>query len=153
MKKPGIIERLKTKKITKEYYKKHPFFVGGGVSKKTGEPCVKMGIHGNGAIKFECWEDVHDVVKSIVGFYSEMCEREGIKTRSGVKLSAPVIGSDIDYDWEKYDIVIYPPSIGVIRLNGRDGVEDFIRQIRDECTAIEDYCEKCKNDIEAKHHR
>ncbi len=153
MKKASIIKRLKFRKTAKEYYKKHPFFMGGGVSKKTGEPCVRMSIRNNRAIEFEGWKDVREVVKSIVGFYSGMCEREGIKTRNGIKLSAPVIGSECDVGWEKYDIVIYPPSIGVIRLNGRDGAEDFIRQIRDECEAIEDYCEKRKLDAAPKHRR
>jgi len=112
-----------------------------------------MSLRDNSAIEFESWEDVRDIVKSIVGVYSNACEHEGIKTKNGIKLSAPVIGSECDINGEKYDIVIYPPSVGTIRLNGRDEVEDFIRQIRDECAAIEDYCEKCKKDIASKRRR
>jgi len=34
MKKLSIIKRLKTSKAAKEYYKMHPIFIGGGISKK-----------------------------------------------------------------------------------------------------------------------
>ncbi len=153
MKKAGIIKWLKIRKKSKEYYKKHPFFMGGGISKKTGEPCIRMSIRDNSSIEFESWEDVQDVVKSLVGFYSDMCDSAGIKTKTGISLSSPVIGSEFDANWEKYDIVIYPPTYGTIKLHGRDGVEDFIRQIREECNAIEDYCQERKNEIRGKCHR
>lgn len=150
MKNLSIIKRLKTSKAAKEYYKKHPFFFGSGISKKTGEPCVRMSIRDNSTIEFESWEDVQDVVKSLVGFYSDMCDSAGIKTKTGISLSSPVIGSEFNASEEKYNIVIYPPTYGTIKLHGRDGVEDFIRQIREECNAIEDYCKERKNEIKGK---